>query len=365
MQDFNPKLYNVLIVDDVPKNIQVLGSILRDQGYQLSFAMDGKRALDLTSKGKYDLILLDIMMPEMDGYDVCTMLKQDPLTRDIPVIFLTAKTEVDSIVKGFKLGAVDYITKPFYSEELLSRVQTHLELKTTREKLARSNAAKDMFFSIIAHDLKNPFHALLGFSELLLYSFDTLSKDKAIKYIQNIHNSGTNLYKLLENLLQWSRLQTGSMESNQKDINLLTILEKCLGTLNPNYTIKNINIVKNIDPDIQIFADPDMSELILRNLIANAIKYTRDGGEILIDSKPIENFVEIAVSDNGMGIKAEDIPKLFEIDEKHSTLGTSNERGTGLGLILCKEFIDLNRGEIWVESEIGKGSIFKFTLPTE
>ncbi|MEA1967989.1 MAG: hybrid sensor histidine kinase/response regulator, partial [Thermodesulfobacteriota bacterium] len=267
MPDFNPKLYKLLIVDDVSKNIQVLGSILRNHGYQISFAMDGKRALDLTSKEKYDLILLDVMMPELDGYDVCAILKQDPFTRDIPVIFLTAKTEVDSIVKGFKLGAVDYITKPFYSEELLSRVKTHLELKTTREKLAQSNAAKDMFFSIIAHDLKNPFHAMLGFSELLLSSFDTLDKGKKIKYIQNIYDSGTSLYKLLENLLQWSRLQTGSIECNRKNINPLSILEQCLKTLYSNSALKKINIIKNIDPGIQAFADPDMTRLIFRNLI--------------------------------------------------------------------------------------------------
>lgn len=282
MSNFNPKSFKLLIVDDVSQNIQVLGSILRDHGYAISFAMDGKRALELTAKEKFDLILLDIMMPELDGYDVCTILKQDPLTRNIPVIFLTAKTEIDSIVKGFKKGAVDYITKPFYSEELLSRVQTHLELKTTREKLAQSNAAKDMFFSIIAHDLKNPFHALLGFSALLIDSFDTLGKDDVIRYIQNIHDSGKSLYKLLENLLHWSRLQTGRIDSNRENINLLFVLEKCLETLHSNYTIKNIRIMNTIDPAIQVYADPDMTELILRNLISNAIKYTRDGGEIQI-----------------------------------------------------------------------------------
>ena len=363
MPDFNPELYELLIVDDIPNNIQVLGSILRDHGYQLSFAMDGKEALNLTSKEKYDLILLDIMMPELDGYDVCAILKQDPLTRDIPVIFLTAKTEADDIVKGFKVGAVDYITKPFYSEELLSRVQTHLELKVTREKLARANAAKDMFFSIIAHDLKNPFNALLGFSDLLLYSFDTLGNDKVRKYIQNIHDSGTSLYKLLENLLQWSGLQTGNIECIRKNINLLPILEKCLETLHSNFAIKNINIIKNIDPAIQVYADPDMTELIIRNLISNAIKYTHEGGEIQIDSKLTESIVEISISDNGTGIEVEDIPKLFNIDEKHSMPGTSNERGTGLGLILCKEFVNQNKGKIWAESQIGHGSVFKFTLP--
>ncbi len=303
------------------------------------------------------------MMPEMDGYEVCIRLKQNPRTKDIPVIFLTAKVEIDSIVKGFKLGAVDYITKPFYSEELMSRVQTHLELKNTREKLAQSNATKDMFFSIIAHDLKNPFHALLGFSDFLLSDFDSLGKDKIIQYIQNIHDSGTSLYKLLENLLQWSRLQTGRIECDGKTVNLLTVLEKCLATLHPNYAIKKINITGNIDPDIQVFADPDMTELILRNLISNAIKYTSGGGEIRIDSKTVDNFVEIAVSDNGTGIKAEYIPKLFRIDVRHSMPGTSDEKGTGLGLILCKEFIELNKGKVWVESEIGKGSIFRFILP--
>ncbi|MEA1969828.1 MAG: HAMP domain-containing sensor histidine kinase, partial [Thermodesulfobacteriota bacterium] len=166
-----------------------------------------------------------------------------------------------------------------------------------------------------------------------------------------------------ENLLQWSRLQTGSIECNRKNINPLSILEQCLKTLYSNSALKNINIIKNIDPAIQAFADPDMTRLIFRNLISNAIKFTGEGGEIQIDSKHVENFVEIAVSDNGTGIKVEDISKLFKIEQKHSIPGTSNETGTGLGLILCKEFVDQNNGEIWVESEVDHGSVFKFTLP--
>ena len=363
MSDFKPDAYKLLIVDDLPQNIQVLGNVLRDQGYQLSFAMDGRTALTLIKKEKYDLILLDVMMPDLDGYDVCDLLKQDPLHRDIPVIFLTAKIDVGSIVKGFKLGAVDYITKPFHSEELLLRVQTHLELKTTREKLAQSNMAKDKFFSIISHDLKNPFHALLGFSELLISHFDTLDRDKAMVYIQNIHNSGKSLYKLLENLLHWSRLQTGGIKCNPEGIDLLAAVEQCLATLHSSYTIKKIHIVNTIDSGIMLSVDSDMIELILRNLISNAIKFSDKGGEIQIDSKSIDDFVEIAISDTGTGIKAEDIPTLFKIDTRHSMPGTSGEKGTGLGLILCQEFIELNKGKLWVESQIGQGSVFKFTLP--
>ncbi len=141
------------------------------------------------------------------------------------------------------------------------------------------------------------------------------------------------------------------------------MLEKCLEALYSNYTFKKISINYTIDPAIEVYADPDMTELILRNLISNAIKYTSESGEIQINSKMINNSVEIAISDHGMGIAAEDIPRLFNIEEKYSVPGTANERGTGLGLILCKDFIELNGGEIWVESELGKGSTFSFTLP--
>jgi len=170
--------FRILIVDDVPKNIQVAANILQRQGYHMAFAQNGKAALSQIRANCFDLVLLDIMMPEMDGFEVCMEMKNAPETKDIPIIFLTAKTDTDSIVKAFELGAMDYVTKPFNGAELLSRVKTHLELNHTRRKLVEANASKDKFFSIIAHDLKNPFNAMIGLSRMLLTRYDKIGRRK-------------------------------------------------------------------------------------------------------------------------------------------------------------------------------------------
>ena len=211
MNNDDTKESKILIVDDVPKNIQLAGSILQRQDYNIFFANNGETALNLAQTNAFDLILLDIMMPGMDGFEVCEQLKKDPNTREIPVIFLTAKTDTESTIKGFDIGAVDYVTKPFNEKELLARVRTHLELRAARESLREANVTKDKFFSIIAHDMKNPFNALLGLSKLLLNNFDVFDEDKKKYFIQNIYQSSDQGYKLLENLLDWSRMQTGKM----------------------------------------------------------------------------------------------------------------------------------------------------------
>ena len=185
----------ILIVDDIPKNLQVLSSILSFEGYQISFASSGSQALNIIETSLPDLILLDIMMPIMDGYEVCKILKSNPRTKDIPIIFLTGKVEAEDIVHGLKIGAVDYITKPFNSAELLSRVHTHIELKLSRDaivkynyeleeskkQLLELNASKDKFFSIIAHDLRSPFTGFIGLSQLLSEEYDSINKEELSK----------------------------------------------------------------------------------------------------------------------------------------------------------------------------------------
>src|SRR4030043_1705809 len=173
-----PKKPMILIVDDVPKNLQLLGTLLREIDCDITVAMNGQQALETVPKVSPDLILLDVVMPEMNGFEVCKKLKSLPKTKDIPVIFLTAKTETKDIVKGFELGAVDYITKPFIGSGLIARVNTHLSLRHTQEELRQANATKDKFFSLIAHDLRTPFAILIGFSEYLVGDFNNLDDTK-------------------------------------------------------------------------------------------------------------------------------------------------------------------------------------------
>jgi two-component system, sensor histidine kinase and response regulator len=365
MHEHTEKKFRILIVDDVPKNIQVAANILQQEGYQMAFAQNGKAAISQIQSNRFDLILLDIMMPGMDGFEVCRQLRENPETRNIPIIFLTAKTDTESILKGFEVGAVDYVTKPFNGSELSARVRTHLALKRAQEDLLEANATKDKFFSIIAHDLKNPFNALIGLSKLLLNNYDSFGDVKRKDFVQMIHRSSEQGFKLLENLLDWSRMQTGKMEWQPLEIDLNIYAFENISLLNAAAENKNIRLSSLIARDTMVYADANMIRMVIRNLLSNAIKFTPEGGEVKIASRSSEGYEEVTVSDTGIGMSEEDIGKLFRIDVHHSSPGTADEQGTGLGLILCKEFVEKNGGKIWVKSEVGKGSEFNFSVPKE
>jgi two-component system, sensor histidine kinase and response regulator len=358
----------VLLVDDNPQNLKMLGNILKEKPYRQALAQSGAEALDFLKKKRPDLILLDIMMPDMNGFEVCQQLKQDAELSEIPVIFLTAKTEKKDVIKGLEEGAVDYITKPFNNQELIKRVSTHLELKAAKaallekiEELKQANATKDKFFSIIAHDLMSPFNALVGLSELLVEKdIDVQEREKLLRIIQQASKTG---YNLLKNLLEWSRFQTGRMTFRLESINLKELVDSNLELLRSNALAKDIQIFSDILEKTFVLADSNMLNTIIRNLLSNAIKFTPENGKINISGCEKESETEISISDTGVGIKPQDIEKLFRKDITYSTQGTKQESGTGLGLILCQEFVEKHEGKIWVESELGKGSIFYITLP--
>ena len=218
----------VLIVDDTPNNLQVLSNILHDKGYNICISTSGYQALESVNTEMPDLILLDIQMPVMDGFETFKALKLNPKAKDIPVIFLTAVVEPEKIVQAFELGAVDYITKPFNIPELTARVATHLEIKRSREKLIELNATKEKLFSIISHDLKSSVGSILGISDLLLENFDNYKSDKIQQIVSSIYQSSKNTFELLENLLDWSRLQTERLTRKIEKHNLKTnVIDIC------------------------------------------------------------------------------------------------------------------------------------------
>ena len=239
------------------------------------------------------------------------------------------------------------------------------QLKDTNQQLIVLNSTKDRFFSIIAHDLRNPFHTVKGFSEILLNDIETLEPEKVKRFIQLIYNSSTNGSNLLENLLQWSRSQTGRISYDPTHIALTAIVWETMNLLEANANQKNIKMIQNIDSEIVVFADENMLKTIFRNLISNAIKFTSNNGQIIIKAIVNKTQVEITIEDTGIGIPKDILPRLFQIETTLTTKGTAHEQGTGLGLILCKEFIEKHNGRIWVESIEGIGSQFKFTLPVK
>jgi len=253
----------------------------------------------------------------------------------------------------------------FVSEQIaqvLERKRSSDEIKRYTEELKQLNNTKDKFFSIIAHDLKNPFITLLGFSELLLSDYADLNDSERIYYIQEMKNTADISHNLLQNLLQWSKSQTGRIEFNPQDIDLAKLVSGIIDLLKVSAERKEISMTYNISSGLFVFADEDMLNTIIRNLLTNALKFTRKGGLITVEAELYGNYVNIIVKDTGVGMCDKVKANLFRMDVSQTTLGTDNEAGTGLGLLLCKEFVEKHGGKIIVESELDKGSLFKFNL---
>jgi signal transduction histidine kinase len=235
--------------------------------------------------------------------------------------------------------------------------------KETLEKLEDLNATKDKFFSIISHDLKSPFNSILGMSDLLVENAGKLDVKKLQHYAEVIRDSSERAMELLTNLLDWSRAQTGRMAYNPEKVDFSTIVSETASLLYENARQKSVSLVNNIPAKTFVYGDKVMLGTVLRNLMGNAIKFSYSGGKVTVASTTQNGKTIISVSDEGVGIEPETAQKLFRIDENVTTNGTNNEKGTGLGLILCKELVDKHGGEIWVESTESKGSTFYFTIP--
>ncbi len=488
----------ILVVDDDATNLKYLLIRLTQAGFEISQATSGNEALELLNNYLPDLILLDIKMPGLDGFEVCRIVKQMEQTEDIPIIFLTALTDTVDKVKGFDAGGVDYVTKPINFDELNARIIAHLtlvkqhrELKASEAKfqmladfsydfeywlttkntfnyvspsakritgyeaadfendpallrriihpedrdkiwgdlesglhskeplvrvfrivtkngeirwiahkslaiidkdgknygrrasnqdittlklvedalrrsekeLKDANLSKDKFLSILAHDLKSPFTGLLGLSEMLVNYLNDLSKDEMREFSSGIFESAKVIYSLIDNLLLWTRVQSGRIDFDPKPRNLRQTVQEVLFLSETNALKKNISLFNEVDPSFTAVCDKNMLEMILRNLISNAVKFTNYAGEIKVTAKDLGDLIELSVSDNGVGISAENLGKLFKIESIVSTEGTNNEQGTGMGLLLSRDFVEIQGGNIRVESELNEGTTISFTLP--
>lgn len=247
-----------------------------------------------------------------------------------------------------------------YLEEL---ARTNEQIRISEAELKRINSEKDKFFSIIAHDLKNPFNSLIGLSEILIEDIETLTKEEIVEFSTSINSASRSILQLLNNLLDWARIQTGRIKHEPENINMQKLFDENIELLNQAAKNKKIMLYSEIKTPSTIFADRYMINCVVQNLITNAIKFTKENDSISTRVTENENSFTFSVKDTGIGIKPEDLNKLFKIDTHHTTKGTNNEAGTGLGLILCKELIEKNNGKIWVESEFGKGTTFFFSLP--
>ena len=319
------------------------------------------------------------------GQDMLIDAKKDVELREIGETDLIGQPAeiwlgVSLKIKNKTIGVIvlqDYHDKSTYGEEekqvliyvseqiamAISKKKDEDELKRYSEELQELNKSKDKFFSIIAHDLRSPFYGLLGLTNIIKSEYEELQPDETKAYLDELYSSTSNLYTLIENLLEWSRIQSGSMTFQPEEIDFKELMEEVISVLNQTAQLKSISIINHINNCLMIHGDRAMIRSLMQNLISNAIKFTHDGGSINIScSKINDEKVEVKVKDTGVGISNDKISKLFRIDENTSSPGTNKEKGTGLGLLLCSEIVEMHGSTINVSSEIGKGTYFSFAL---
>lgn len=360
----------ILIVDDSPLNTKLLKFILDEAGYRTVIASNGEEGIAAVNDHRPDLILLDVMMPDIDGFEVCRRVKSDPVNENLPIIFITALDQTEDIVKGFELGGVDYVTKPFNKKVLLVRIKNHIDLLASRRKverqatdLAASNRLKSRMFSIIGHDLRSPLGSLKLSLDFINRGLIDPKKDDFKDTVFKLLKSTDEALNLLENLLGWAKSQSDALIVTPEEVEVKGAVESIARLLKLNLENKNINLSIEIPEDMRAMADLHMFNAIVRNLVSNATKFTPSGGSITISGETGEDMLRIKVTDTGVGIPPENLDKIFNPNVQTTTEGTDNEGGSGLGLLLCQDFVQKNKGEIDVESTVGEGTTFAFTLP--
>ena len=361
----------ILAIDDEQLNLELLQFILERNEYDFVGTSDDDYFFELLKDRRPDLILLDVVMPRIEGFELCEKIKEFPQYRDIPIIFLTGKVNVKDKVKGFQVGGVDYVTKPFNEQELIARIRTHIELMRARKKieeqaqnLQQSNDLKDRMFSIIGHDLRSPLSAAkLKMDFILRGIIDPKSESFLDETVFELLKTMDEALNLLQNLLGWAKSESDQIQMIPEKLDVHDLVEQTFRLLKLGSEHKKIELSNNVPKDTFAYADNNMIKTVLRNLLSNAIKFTPVEGAININSKLLEESVVLEVEDNGNGISKEDIQKILNPNEHFSKLGTEKEPGTGLGLVLCQSFVYKNGGSLKIRSELGKGSTFYFDIP--
>lgn len=374
----------VLVVDDMPANLGVLSDFLRDRNFKVLIAKDGKSAIRKAEKAQPDIILLDIMMPVMDGFEACRILKSQESTQEIPIIFMTALADTVDKVKGFDLGAADYITKPIQQEEVLARITNHIHLRKLQCELearnvelekrslesqeARriaeaSNRAKSAFLATMSHELRTPLNAILGYTDMLFedareFGLDNLSSD-----LDRVRTAGKQLLHLINDVLDIARIESGKMELRQESFSIQDMLTQTETMFRPLLALHKNRLVKHVEENIGAMeGDEIKTRQIVLNLLSNAAKFTREG-EITLTVRREDEHLLVEVRDTGIGIPQDQLDQIFrpftQVDNSH----TRQHDGSGLGLAICEHYCQLLGGEITAESELGRGSMFRVRLP--
>lgn len=371
--EVTPGDFTIFAVDDVLANIMLINMMLTRAGFKVQKSTDPTKVVEMAKQNPPDLFLLDVMMPQLNGWELAQLIKNDPELAEIPIIFLTAFEDKESMMKGFSVGASDYLTKPFEQDILLARVRSQLKLVASRNVIKQQNEdlkeiiyGRDKMYSVIAHDLRSP----LGTIKMSLKALEDIMRQMGIDDMLTdlVVESGkqvTELFNLLDNLLKWTKSMTGSLKVVYQDFEASTIVSGVFDMYKSVAAQKGINLVGSdaLKSSAIVHADVDMCSTVLRNLVSNAIKFTEEGKSITIHLYTEGDFAVLGVEDQGCGMTPEEQSRLFNKDTHFTKYGTAREEGSGLGLLLCKNFSEMNGGKLTLESTPGVGSIFRMYIP--
>ena len=362
--------YKILIVDDVMSNVLLLKILLTNEKFQVCTANCGNACIEQARKEHPDLILLDVMMPDINGFDTAVIMKKDDELKDIPIIFLTALNTPQDLVKGFQVGASDFLTKPFNKEELVMRVMQQISLVAAKRIIERQNRElkatlnnRDKMYSVIAHDLRSPMASIRMVLNLVVQSTSEETVGPELyTLLDQANRESEEVHDLLDNLLKWTKSQTGRLNVVLQDLDLNDIVPGVVEIFEMIAQTKHITLdLQKTEAPLKVKADNDMMKTVLRNFMSNAIKFSPENSTIQILMANEGDFARVSVKDEGVGIAADRIDTIFHKGE--TTYGTGGEEGSGLGLQLCQDFARKNGGDAFVESVEGEGSIFSFTIP--
>ena len=375
MKDDTSMTSAVLVVDDNEADVDVLVATLGDR-YEVSVALDGASAIENALEQPPDLILLDILMPGVDGYEVCRRLKDEPALRDVPVLFLSALSEPVSKLRGFELGGLDYITKPFDVHEVLARVSTHLELKRAREQLEAHHAElqcsyeqlrevealRDALTHMIVHDMRSPLAGAMGYMEALQVDLDGKAEGVRTDFLEHAIDALRTLNNMMNGLLDVSRLESGEMPLNVRDCEMVGLCGEALADLGGLARRRSVRIEER-PGGIPLRADADIVRRVLQNLLSNALRFSPENAEVVVSFDSDDRVASVHVTDCGPGIPAEYHAMIFEKFGQVAGRQRGEVHSVGLGLTFCKLAVEAHGGNIGVESEVGRGSTFTFSIP--
>jgi two-component system sensor histidine kinase/response regulator len=363
----------ILIVDDDRLNIRVLGGILKADGYVLAEANSGETALELYASFLPDLVLLDVIMPGIDGFETCRRLRKEYGDKSAPVIFITAKSDSDDVVEGLTAGGVDYLPKPFKPKEVMARIRSHLQNQILSEQrkmlvdqLSKANAAKNRFLGMAAHDLRNPLASIRGIAEFLTEGVAGPLTPEQADLIKSIHGAAQSMLVMVNELLDVATIEAGVLNLSLEIYDLGDLIAKSVSMIHREALKKKTHVIFEPPPQpVTLKIDPAKMRQVIDNLLSNAVKYSPPGSTIrtFVTPNASDSTCSFSVRDQGPGIPPDERDKLFKDFSRLSSKPTGGEKSTGLGLAICRKIVEAHHGQIVAENLPDRGCEFRVTIP--